>query len=301
MGAEPRLPYDRPPLSKEMLAGTWEHDQIVLRRTPYDELDLDLHLGVSATALDLDRRVLQLGGGGALGFDGLVIATGATPRTLPGQPALDGIFTLRTLWDCLGLRARLDAGTRVCVIGAGFIGAEVAATCRGRGLEVTVLEALPQPMVRGVGPVIGEVLAQLHAAHGVDLRCGVTVEEIEGTDRVEAVRLADGTRVPCDVLLIAIGVVPETGWLEGSGLTIDDGVVCDETLVAAPGVVAAGDVARWPNRLFDGEVMRIEHWTNATEQGVYAANRLFAARSTRPARPRIRSRPFRSCGQTSTT
>src|SRR4029077_19647010 len=130
-----------------------------------------------------------------LGYDGLIVATGSTPRTPAGQPPLAGGFTPSPRSDRLDLRTRLDARPRVCVIGAGFIGAEVAATCRGRGLEVTVLEALPQPMVRGVGEVIGAVLARLHAAHGVDLRCGVTVAGIEGTDRVEAVLLADGTRV----------------------------------------------------------------------------------------------------------
>ncbi len=155
VGAEPHLPYDRPPLSKELLAGDWEHDQIVLRRTPYEDLDLELRLGLAATSLDLDRRVVTLAEGTELAFDGLVIATGATPRRLPGQPDLDGVFTLRTIDDCYRLRARLDAGPRVCVIGAGFIGSEVAATCRKRGLDVTVLEALPQPMVRGVGPVLG--------------------------------------------------------------------------------------------------------------------------------------------------
>jgi NADPH-dependent 2,4-dienoyl-CoA reductase/sulfur reductase-like enzyme len=284
VGAEPHLPYDRPPLSKEMLAGEWEHDQILLRRTPYEDLELELRLGVAARALDLDRRVVQVGDT-EVGFDGLVIATGATPRRLPQQPDLDGIFTLRTIDDCHRLRDRLDAGPRVCVIGAGFIGSEVAATCRKRGLDVTVLEALPQPMVRGVGETLGAVLGDLHRDHGVDLRCGVVVEAIEGDGRVERVRVADAPPVECDVLLVAIGVAPETRWLESSGLTLDDGVVCDETLLAAPGVVAAGDVARWPNPGFDGELMRIEHWTNAAEQGVYAGDRLVRATRAEPAAP----------------
>ncbi len=285
VGAEPHLPYDRPPLSKELLAGDWEHDQIVLRRTPYEELDLELRLGVAARALDLDRRVVTLTEGTELPFDGLVIATGSTPRTLPGQPALDGVFTLRTIDDCLRLRSRLEASPRVCVIGAGFIGSEVAATCRKRGLAVTVLEALPQPMVRGVGETLGEVLGGLHRDHGVDLRCGVAVKAIEGSGPVERVLLGDGDVVECDVVLVAVGVGPETRWLEGSGLTLDNGVVCDETLLAAPGVVAAGDVARWPNRCFDGEVMRIEHWTNAAEQGVYAGDRLLREARDEPAEP----------------
>jgi NADPH-dependent 2,4-dienoyl-CoA reductase/sulfur reductase-like enzyme len=284
VGAEPHLPYDRPPLSKEMLAGEWEHDQIVLRRTPYEDLDLELRLGVAARALDLERRVVAVGDT-EIGFDGLVIATGATPRRLPGQPELDGVFTLRSIDDCHALRARLDAGPRVCIIGAGFIGSEVAATCRRRGLEVTLLEALPQPMVRGVGPVLGAVLGDLHRDHGVDLRCGVSCEGIEGDGRVERVRLGHGPPVECEVVLVAVGVAPETRWLETSGLTLDDGVVCDETMLAAPGVVAAGDLARWPNPCFDGEVMRIEHWTNAAEQGVYAADRLWRGARGEPVEP----------------
>jgi 3-phenylpropionate/trans-cinnamate dioxygenase ferredoxin reductase subunit len=279
VGAEPHLPYDRPPLSKELLAGEWEHDQVVLRRGSYEELDLELRTGLAARALDVGGRTVTLADGTVLAYDGLVVATGATPRRLPGQPELEGLFTLRTLDDCLALREHLDAGPRVCVIGGGFIGAEVAATCRGRGLEVTVLEALPQPMVRGVGEVIGAVLAELHRSNGVDLRLGVGVTGIEGTGRVERIRLdgddGAGPAVEADVVLVAIGVVPETGWLEGSGLTLDNGVVCDETLLAAPGVVAAGDVARWRNPLFD-EVMRVEHWTNAAEQGMHAGRRLLA-------------------------
>jgi NADPH-dependent 2,4-dienoyl-CoA reductase/sulfur reductase-like enzyme len=276
VGDEPDYPYDRPPLSKELLAGEWEPDRIQLRNQPYDDLDAEWRLGVRAGSLDVAGRAVELDDGSRLEFDGLVIATGAKPRRLPGQPDLDGVAMLRSLRDALALRDRLDAGHRVVVIGAGFIGAEVAMTCRKRELDVTVLEALPQPMVRGVGPVIGETLAQLHRDHGVDLRCGVGVEAIEGEGRVEQVRLAGGATVPADVVLVAVGVAPCTDWLDGSGLTIDNGVMCDETALAAPGIVAAGDVLRWPNPLFDGELMRLEHWTNATESGVAAAKRLLA-------------------------
>jgi NADPH-dependent 2,4-dienoyl-CoA reductase/sulfur reductase-like enzyme len=276
VGDERHLPYDRPPLSKELLAGEWEPEQIVLRKQPYDDLDLDLWLGRRATGLEAGDRVLELDGDQRLRFDGLVIATGSRPRTLPGTPPLDGIFVLRTLDDCLAIRAHLGARPRVVVIGAGFIGSEVAATCRGRGLEVTVLEMLPMPLARGVGPVIGEACAGLHRDHGVDLRCGVAVAGFEGRDRVEHVRLADGSAIDADLVVVGVGVAPETRWLERSGLALDDGLVCDETCLAAPGIVAAGDVARWPNALFDGESMRVEHWTNATEQGVAAALRLLA-------------------------
>jgi NADPH-dependent 2,4-dienoyl-CoA reductase/sulfur reductase-like enzyme len=275
VGAESHLPYDRPPLSKELLAGEWQPDQIALRKQPYDDLDLDLHLGRRATRLDVTNQVVELDDGAeTLEFDGLVVATGARPRMLPGIPALDGIFVLRTLDDCLAIRARLDARPRVVVIGAGFIGSEVAATCRGRGLDVTVLEMLTTPLERAVGPIVGDACGRLHRAHGVDLRCGVAVAGFEGTERVERVRLADGGTIDADVVVVGVGVVPETRWLDDSGLALDDGVVCDETCLAAPGIVAAGDVARWPNPLFDGELMRVEHWTNATEQGVAAARRL---------------------------
>ncbi|HEX4530241.1 MAG TPA: FAD-dependent oxidoreductase [Acidimicrobiia bacterium] len=277
VGAEPHLPYDRPPLSKQLLAGEWEPQDLALRRTPYDELDVELRLGARATALDAAGRLLTLEGDESLPFDGALLATGAAPRTLPGTPDLDGIFVLRTVDDALDLRARLDARPRVVVIGAGFIGSEVAATCRMRGLEVTVLEALPAPLVRGLGPVLGAVCGELHRDHGVDLRLGVGVAAIEGDGKVERVRLDDGSTVEADIVVVGVGVAPVTDWLDGSGLVLDNGIVCDETLLAAPGIVAAGDVARWPNPMFDGEVMRLEHWTNAAEQGVAAARRLLVA------------------------
>ena len=282
VGAEPHLPYDRPPLSKQLLAGEWEPQDLALRRTPYDELDVELRLGVRATALDAAGRLLTLEGDESLSFDGALLATGAAPRTLPGTPDLDGIFVLRTVDDALDLRARLDARPRVVVVGAGFIGSEVAATCRMRGLEVTVLEALPAPLVRGLGPVLGMVCGELHRDHGVDLRLGVGVAAIEGDDKVERVRLDDGSTVEADIVVVGVGVAPVTDWLEGSGLVLDNGIVCDETLLAAPGIVAAGDVARWPNPMFDGEVMRLEHWTNAAEQGVAAARRLLVAEGDAP-------------------
>jgi NADPH-dependent 2,4-dienoyl-CoA reductase/sulfur reductase-like enzyme len=274
VGAEDRLPYDRPPLSKELLAGEAQPDDLALRRRPYEELDLDLRLGVRAESLDLSSREVTLDDGVHVPFDGLVIATGAAPRVLPGTPDLDGVSVLRTLDDALAIRERLDGGPKVVVIGAGFIGSEVAATCRLRGLDVTVLEALPAPLVRGLGPVLGAVCGELHRDHGVDLRLGVGVAGIEGDEHVERVRLDDGATLDADLVVVGVGVAPVTGWLEGSGLTLDNGVVCDETLLAAPGVVAAGDVARWPNPMFDGELMRLEHWTNASEQGVAAACRL---------------------------
>jgi NADPH-dependent 2,4-dienoyl-CoA reductase/sulfur reductase-like enzyme len=282
VGKEPNLPYDRPPLSKDFLAGEQDAEQLALRKQPYEDLALDVRLGTTATGLDVEGRVLELDTGDRVAFDRLVIATGATPRVLPDQPELDGLFVLRTLADAQAIRARLDDRPRVVVIGAGFIGSEVAATCRGRGLDVTVLEALPVPMVRGVGEVIGAVCGELHRDHGVDLRTGVAVTGFEGDGRMERVRFADGTALDADLVVVGVGVAPATGWLEGSSLTLDNGVVCDETCLAAPGIVAAGDVARWPNPLFGGRMMRLEHWTNAAEQGVAAAQRLLVGESDAP-------------------
>lgn len=281
VGAEVDEPYDRPPLSKEYLAGGADRAAIALRKDGYADLDLDLRLGTAAHSLDVAARTVGVGDD-TLAYDGLVIATGAHPRTIPGWGDLHGVHTLRTAADADAIRAALAAGARLCVIGAGFIGAEVAATARGLGHEVTVLEALPQPMVRGVGPVLGEVLAGLHRAHGVDLRLGVGVESVAGDGKVEHVHLADGTTVDCDAVLVAIGAVPTTDWLAGSGIEVADGVVCDAALRAAPGVVAAGDVCRWPNPLFDGELMRIEHWTNAAEQGIHAARTLLRGDDAEP-------------------
>lgn len=288
VGAEPHLPYDRPPLSKQVLAGEWEPDRIGLRpEEVYEELQLDLRLGRTAGSLDLGARRVVLDDGEPLPFDGLVIATGAVPRSLPGTPPLAGIHVLRTIDDCLAIRADLDAGPRrVVVVGAGFIGSEVAATARRRGIEVTILEALPVPLGRALGEEMGRVCAALHRDEGVDLRLGTGVDGFEGAERVEAVRLADGSRVETDVVVVGIGVRPATDWLEGSGLTLRDGVVCDDRSAAlgAPGVVAAGDVARWPNPLF-GEEMRVEHWTNAVEQGDAAARNLLAWARGEPGEP----------------
>ncbi len=283
VGAEAHLPYDRPPLSKQVLAGEWDADRTALRTLPYEDLAVEWHLGRRAAALNVADRVVLLADGERLGYDACVLATGAVPRTLPETPPLPGIHVLRTLDDCLNLRAELDHAPRVVVVGAGFIGAEVAATCRGRGLDVSVLEALPSPMVRGLGPTLGDALGRLHVDHGVDLRLGVGVAGFEGHARVEGVVLGDGTVVAADVVVVGIGVRPATDWLEESGLTIEDGVVCDATCLAAPGVVAAGDVARWPNPLFGGESMRLEHWTNAAEQGAFVARRLLAGNGDAPA------------------
>jgi NADPH-dependent 2,4-dienoyl-CoA reductase/sulfur reductase-like enzyme len=274
IGAEPHLPYDRPPLSKQLLSGQMTRQQVELRVDP--NLDAALRLSTRAIGLDLRERRVMVDSGDAVAFDGLVVATGAHPRTLPGLPELDGVFLLRTIEDCLALRSALAGKPHVAVVGAGFIGSEVAATCHGLGLDVTVIEALPVPMVRAIGSELGRRCGRLHVDHGVGLRLGVGVTGLVGTGRVEGVRLEDGTLIPADVVVIGVGVAPTTGWLEGSGLDLADGVRCDQWCRAlaggrpVPGVVAAGDVARWDHPLF-GEAVRVEHWTNAVEQGHMAA------------------------------
>ncbi|MGP8162236.1 MAG: NAD(P)/FAD-dependent oxidoreductase [Acidimicrobiales bacterium] len=277
VGAEPYLPYDRPPLSKEFLAGASDVDRLALTSpAKLAGLDLELVLGERARAVDLATRVVALASGRAVSFDGLVVATGATPRELRGAPRLDGVLTLRRLGDAFRLRALLGVGgVRLVVIGGGFLGMEVAATARGLGAQVTVVEPQPTPLARVVGPLLGRAIAEIHLDHGVDLRTGVGVEGLVGVGRVEGVRLEGGKIVEADVVLVAIGVVPETAWLTGSGLDVRDGVRCAATLLAAPGVVAAGDIARWPHPLRAGTV-RLEHRTNAAEQGAHAASSLLA-------------------------
>jgi NADPH-dependent 2,4-dienoyl-CoA reductase/sulfur reductase-like enzyme len=280
IGAEPHRPYDRPPLSKAFLKGDWEAERIQLRKPhELDGLALDLRLGVAAVALDVPTRTVTLESGETLAGEGVVIATGSAPRRLPDQPDLYGVTMLRTLDDSLELRRRLAEGPRVVVVGAGFIGLEVAATAARCGCAVTVLEGAPAPMMRGLGAEMGEVVARVHGRNGVDLRCGAHIIGIDGDGRrVTGVRLSDGEIVAADLVVVGIGVSPVTEWLEGSGLELRDGVVCDDTLRAAPRIYAAGDCARWINNLFgdNGEEMRVEHWTNAAEQGSAAASNLLA-------------------------
>jgi len=274
IGDEPHAPYDRPPLSKRFLAGDLDDDRLPLTTAEkLADLGLEMRLGCRATGLDVATRTLEVDGV-AEPYDGLLIATGARCRNLPGTAGLAGVHTLRTRDDAEAIRDALANGARrVVVVGAGFIGAEVASTAIGRGAEVTMVEALEAPFGRVLGVEMGAVMADVHRRHGVDLRTGVGVDEVLGDDRLAGVRLADGATLEADLLVVGIGVVPNTDWLEGSGLTLDDGVVCDETCLAAPDVAAAGDVARWANPRY-GEVMRVEHWDNAVQQGVHAARRL---------------------------
>ncbi|WP_181803932.1 NAD(P)/FAD-dependent oxidoreductase [Streptomyces shenzhenensis] len=273
VGDEPRAPYDRPPLSKQILAAEWVPERLALR-TPdaLAALDLDLRLGVAATGLEPVGRTVELADGSALPYDGLVIATGVRPRRLPGE----GAHVLRTLDDALTLRERLTPGLRLVVVGAGFLGAEAAAVAWQLGVHVTLLEPAPVPLTHAIGTEVGRLLAQAHLERGVDLRCGVTVAEV--TD--DGVRLGHGELIEADEVLVAIGSLPNTEWLDRSGLAVRDGVVCDEYCEAAKNVYAAGDVARWYNPLF-GTSMRIEHRTTAAEQGMAAARNLLAAPEAR--------------------
>ncbi|MBA3743006.1 NAD(P)/FAD-dependent oxidoreductase [Sporichthya sp.] len=294
IGNEPHLPYDRPPLSKAFLDagadvdGAPVHPTFRDEATLRDELDVDLRLGAPATALapaGAERQVV-LRGGDAVPYTRLIIATGGDARMLPGGDELAGVHLLRTLDDAIAVRAALDAGARTVVVGAGFIGSEVASAARKRGLSCTVLEALPVPLVRSVGEATGKVAAELHRKYGTDLRCGVGVTALEGSSRVEKVVLDDGTVIEADLVVVGIGVRPATGWLQGSGIALherDGGILCDETLATSlPGVYAAGDVAHFPNLLFGGQMMRVEQWTNAAEQGALAARNALDPENAKP-------------------
>jgi len=282
LGEEPWMPYDRPPLSKQFLKGEWDADKIVLRHQLAEDAGIEWKLGCRVTALDPEAKRLVLEDGAFLDYDGLIIATGARARTFPNAPDLEGIFVLRSLADAEALRRALDAKPKVAVIGAGFIGMEVAASCRERGLDVTVVEFLDTPLVRGLGRVLGEHVAGVFRERGVDLRCGVGVKGFAGSVRVEALELEDGSRVAADVVVVGIGASPATEWLEGSGLALDNGVLCDEFCATlAADVVVAGDVARWRDPR-TGIPTRVEHWTNAVEQSVHAARRLLLGEAVGP-------------------
>ena len=288
IGAETALPYERPPLSKEYLAGVFDEERLILRpRAFYEEQRIELRLGQRATALDAVTRTITLASGERRSFDRLVLATGCelAPLPVPGAD-LPGVHMLRTLADGQALLAALRAGVarggRVVVIGAGFIGSEVAATCRVAGMDVTLIEMLPTPMERAIGAEMGALLAAVHRVHGVDLRTGETVAAIEGNGRAEAVVTGSGARVPCDFVVVGAGVRPATRWLEGSGLALGDGVLVDATCATnAPGIFAVGDVANWlyqPNERVAAVRVRLEHWDNALRQGELVARNLLGER-----------------------
>ncbi len=289
IGAEAELPYERPPLSKEYLLGERPEEQLILRPAAfYEEQRVALRLGARATALDAANREVALASGERIGFDRLLIATGSEVRRLPIPGAdLEGVRYLRTLADgralAAAIRAAADGAGRGVIIGAGFIGAEIASACRALGVDVTVIELLPLPLARVLGDEVGTIFAEIHRAHGVDLRLGERVAAIRGAGRVEEVVTVSGARLPCSFVLIGVGVTPAIEWLHGSGLVLDDGLIVDEFCESGvPGVFAAGDVARWPYRQ-PGDaaptLVRLEHWDNALRQGEAAARNLLGRRA----------------------
>ncbi|WP_369360130.1 NAD(P)/FAD-dependent oxidoreductase [Streptomyces sp. cg2] len=302
IGDEPHLPYDRPPLSKQLLHGAWEPAKLMLRtEEQLTPLGLDLRLGTRATGLDVATRTLTLDGGERLACAGVLIATGVAARTLPAAEGLAGVFTLRTLDDALALRDRLSGGPRrLVVVGNGVLGCEAAAVARELGHDVTLVGREPVPMSAAVGAGIGELLAEEHRARGVRLLTGEVAAFETSTDatdmtdatdvtdttdvtdamggavaQVSGVRLADGTLLPADVVLLAIGSEPAVGWLADPALDTTDGLGCDAYCAAAPGIYAAGDVARWEHPVH-GRPLRFEHRMNATEQAMAAARNLVA-------------------------
>jgi 3-phenylpropionate/trans-cinnamate dioxygenase ferredoxin reductase subunit len=290
IGDEVHHPYDRPPLSKQLLSGEWSVDKIVLGdATKLSELGITARLGQRATGLDAEAKRVTLADGTQVEGDAVVIATGAALRRLPGSEGLEHVHGLRTLDDALALRGDLDAlepGSRVVLIGAGFIGQEVATEAHRRGHKVTILEMLEVPLSPIVGEPVAELLLGLSAAQDVELRCSVRVSGIEAPrDGAIAGRVGieGGEPIPADLIVFGIGVVPHTDWLEGSGLGIDGGVLCDEHLFAAPGIVAAGDVARfrWLGSGHD-EVVRIEHWQMAADHGAHVAKALLGGPHNAP-------------------
>jgi 3-phenylpropionate/trans-cinnamate dioxygenase ferredoxin reductase subunit len=261
---EVHLPYDRPPLSKEVLRK--EVDDTALKpREWYDEKDIILRLGSAVTHLDTAAQTVTLDDGTVLGYDELVIATGLVPRRIPAFPDLEGIRVLRSFDECMALREHASAAHHAVVIGAGFIGCEVAASLRSVGVDVVLVEPQPTPLASVLGEQIGELVARLHRDEGVDVRLGVSVAEVRGQGRVDTVVLTDGTELTADLVVVGIGSRPATEWLEGSGIEVDNGVICDGAgRTSAPNVWALGDVASW--RDATGQQARVEHWSNVADQ-----------------------------------
>ncbi|MFE9820430.1 FAD-dependent oxidoreductase [Streptomyces sp. NBC_00236] len=288
VGDERHPPYDRPPLSKELLNPGWEPPSTWLRKEDVlAAVDADLRLGCRATGLDPAARTVTLSTGERLPYDAAIIATGLRPRRLPCGDGLRGVHVLRSLDDAVRLREALATGPRVAVIGAGFLGAEIAATARGAGLDVTLIDTNAQPLARQVGAEIGGLVAGLHRDHGVRLVLGADVVGMarDGAG-VRGVLLADGTTVDADLVVVAIGSEPAVDWLADSGLPLGDGVLCDAYCRAAPGVWAAGDVANWPHPMVAGARVRLEQRTNAAQQAMaVVANLLAGDGGARPYTP----------------
>ncbi|MHA3023579.1 NAD(P)/FAD-dependent oxidoreductase [Mycobacterium sp. BMJ-28] len=261
---EAHLPYDRPPLSKEVLRNA-DHDVVLKPQEFYDENNITLRLGSAAASVDTAAQTVTLADGSVLGYDDLVIATGLVPKRIPSFPELEGIRVLRSIDESAALRAHAATARRAVIVGAGFIGCEVAASLRQLGVDVVIVEPQPTPLASVLGERIGALVTRLHEAEGVQVRCGVGVAAVEGTDHVEKVVLSDGTELAADMVVVGIGSHPVTGWLSGSGIEVDNGVVCDDTgRASAPHVWAIGDVASWRSEV--GHQVRVEHWSNVAEQ-----------------------------------
>jgi 3-phenylpropionate/trans-cinnamate dioxygenase ferredoxin reductase subunit len=261
---EDHLPYDRPPLSKEVLRS--ETDDVTLKPAEfYEENDITVVLGKAARSVDTAAQTVTLSDGSSIAYDDLVIATGLVPKRIPSFPDLEGIHVLRSFDESLALRQHAASARRAVVVGAGFIGCEVAASLCGMGVDVVLVEPQPSPLASVLGEQIGSLVARLHRAEGVDVRCGVGVAEVRGAEKVQMVVLADGTELDADLVVVGIGSHPATGWLEGTGIEVDNGVVCDAAgRASAPHVWAIGDVASWRHTL--GHQVRVEHWSNVADQ-----------------------------------
>src|SRR3954470_11997931 len=276
VGEEAERPYERPSLSKDYLRGDAGRDAIWVHDANfYDEHGIELRTATRVTALGLDAREVELDGGERIAYDKLLLSTGATPRRLPGAGAdLEGVHLLRTVEDSDRLRETFASASRLVVIGAGWIGSEVAASARQKGLDVTVLAPEQVPLERVLGPEVGAIYGRIHADHGVSLALGTGVEAIEGDGHVTGVRTSDGRVLEADLVVVGVGVAPRTELAEAAGLELDDGIVVDEFLrTSAPDVFAAGDVARAAHPLL-GTSLRVEHWHNALEQGPVAARNM---------------------------
>jgi 3-phenylpropionate/trans-cinnamate dioxygenase ferredoxin reductase component len=275
VGEERHLPYDRPPLSKQVLSGEWEPARITLRsEEAYRDLDVELRLGTRAEGVDLVSRTVRLATHDAISYDRLVIATGVTPQQLSHGHDLAGVHVLRGLDDTIAVRASLAQLPSVVIVGGGFLGSELAATARKLGLDVTMVYPESYPLELQLGRVLGGVVARMHEDHGVRLRPRTMVSRLLSSNgRVTGVRFVDGAAVVADVVLVCIGSTPATRWLTGSGLTLSDGVVCDEFGRAAHDVYAVGDVASWRD-VECGRQARREHRSNASEHGVAVASHI---------------------------
>ncbi|TQS46979.1 NAD(P)/FAD-dependent oxidoreductase [Cryptosporangium phraense] len=287
IGAEEHPPYDRPPLSKQILSGAWDAERVILRDKPaLDELDITYRLG--SAAVSLNGTTVGLDDGTSVAGDAVVIATGVTARAIPGQPG--AVWSLRTLDDALALRDALDNSRSLLVVGGGFIGAEVAHAARARGLDVTVLEAMPGPCERALGREGGALAGRLFTESGADLRCGSRISRFVDAHTVE---LADGSTLSADIVLVGIGATPELSWLAGSGLDVGDGVACDRTgrAVGAAGVWALGDVAAWWDDVRGGRC-RTEHWTTTVDQAAIVARDILGLELPAPSVPYVWSDQF---------